>query len=120
MRTEAAAEAEGNPPEEQEAEAAEAGSRYDTNSYRRAIEYGMKRAKKAGFVVPHWHPHQLRHNRGTEVRRKYGIEAAQVALGHAKGRRDADLRREESGAGPADREGDGVGHFCRGYSARHE
>jgi integrase len=60
------------------------GCRYTTASYRRAIEYGMKKAKKAGFAVPHWHPHQLRHNRGTEVRRKYGIEAAQVALGHAR------------------------------------
>jgi integrase len=58
--------------------------RYDTDSYCHAINYGFKAAKKAGFVVPHWHPHQLRHNRGTEVRRKYGIEAAQVALGHAK------------------------------------
>ena len=60
------------------------GERYDTNSYRRAIEYGLKKAKKAGFAVPHWHPHQLRHNRGTEVRRKYGIEAAQVSLGHKR------------------------------------
>jgi integrase len=59
------------------------GERYDTNSYRRAIEYGLRKAKKSGFPIPHWHPHQLRHNRGTEVRRKYGIEAAQVALGHA-------------------------------------
>ena len=58
--------------------------RYYTGSYRKAIEYGFKAAKKAGLVVPHWHPHQLRHNRGTEVRKKYGIEAAQVALGHAK------------------------------------
>jgi integrase len=58
--------------------------RYDTNSYRRAIEYGWKRVKKAGFAVPHWHPHQLRHTRGTEVRRLFGIEAAQVALGHAR------------------------------------
>jgi integrase len=57
--------------------------RYDTNSYRRAIEYGLTKAKKAGFVVPHWHPHQLRHNRGTEVRRKYGVEAAAAALDHA-------------------------------------
>ena len=73
--------------------------RYDTNSYRQAIEYGFKKAKKAGFVVPHWHPHQLRHNRGTEVRRKYGIEAAQVALGHAQGQHHRGLRREELGAG---------------------
>ena len=35
-------------------------------------------------MIPHWHPHQLRHNRGTEIRKKYGIEAAQVALGHAR------------------------------------
>jgi integrase len=60
------------------------GERYNTGSYRRAIEYGLKKAKKAGFAVPHWHPHQLRHSRGTEVRRRYGIEAAQVALGHAR------------------------------------
>ncbi|MGA2256154.1 MAG: tyrosine-type recombinase/integrase [Thermoguttaceae bacterium] len=60
------------------------GDRYDTKSYARAIDYGLAKAKKAGFAVPHWHPHQLRHNRGTEVRRKYGIEAAQVALGHSK------------------------------------
>jgi integrase len=58
--------------------------RYDTNSYRGAINYGLLQAKKAGFVIPHWHPHQLRHNRGTEVRKRYGIEAAQVALGHAR------------------------------------
>jgi integrase len=59
-------------------------NRYDTDSYRHAIDYGIERATKAGFVIPHWHSHQLRHNRGTEIRRKYGIEAAQVALGHAR------------------------------------
>jgi integrase len=31
-----------------------------------------------------WHPNQLRHSHGTEVRRLYGLEAAQVALGHAR------------------------------------
>jgi integrase len=31
-----------------------------------------------------WSPNQLRHAAGTEVRRKYGLEAAQVVLGHAK------------------------------------
>ncbi len=59
------------------------GDRYDTKSYRRAIDYGLERATKAGFVVPHWHPHQLRHNRGTEIRRRYGVEASKVSLGHA-------------------------------------
>ena len=57
---------------------------YDTNSYRRAINYGFERARKAGTRIPHWHPNQLRHNRGTEIRKKYGIEAAQVVLGHAR------------------------------------
>jgi integrase len=31
-----------------------------------------------------WHPNQLRHTRATEIRRRYGLEAAQVLLGHAK------------------------------------
>ncbi|AWM41739.1 Phage integrase family protein [Gemmata obscuriglobus] len=37
---------------------------------------------KAG--VPHWHPNQLRHTYGTEIRRIFGLEAAQVLLGHSK------------------------------------
>ena len=31
----------------------------------------------------HWSPNQLRHTHATEVRRRFGLEAAQVALGHA-------------------------------------
>lgn len=31
-----------------------------------------------------WSPNQLRHAAGTEIRRRYGLEAAQVVLGHAK------------------------------------
>lgn len=30
-----------------------------------------------------WHPHQLRHNAATLLRREFGLEAAQLALGHA-------------------------------------
>ena len=30
-----------------------------------------------------WSPNQLRHTRGTEIRAKFGLEAAQVILGHA-------------------------------------
>lgn len=33
---------------------------------------------------PHWHPHQVRHTHATEVRRKFGLEAAGAALGHAR------------------------------------
>lgn len=57
--------------------------RYDTDSYRRAINYGQQKARKAGVDLPHWHPNQIRHTRGTEIRKKFGIEAVQVSLGHA-------------------------------------
>ncbi len=50
---------------------------YTVDSYRRAIARG---AVIAG--VPSWHPHQLRHNAATELRARYGIEAARVILGH--------------------------------------
>jgi len=30
-----------------------------------------------------WHANQLRHTFGTETRRRFGLEAAQVTLGHA-------------------------------------
>lgn len=30
-----------------------------------------------------WHPHQLRHSAGTRIRRDFGLEAAQIALGHS-------------------------------------
>lgn len=31
-----------------------------------------------------WRPNQLRHARATEIRRRFGLEASQVVLGHAK------------------------------------
>jgi integrase len=43
----------------------------------------MVRACRRAWVSK-WHPNQLRHMHGTEVRRIFGIEAAQVALGHAQ------------------------------------
>ena len=35
-------------------------------------------------LLPHWHPNQLRHTAATIIRRDYGLEAAQVILGHSK------------------------------------
>jgi site-specific recombinase XerC len=32
----------------------------------------------------HWFPNQLRHTAGTEIRRRFGLEAAQTVLGHSK------------------------------------
>lgn len=51
---------------------------YTNESYGRAIK---RACIKAG--VPHWHPHQLRHLAGTEVRDRLGLDAAQAFLGHA-------------------------------------
>ncbi len=59
-------------------------ARYDVDSYRRAISYGIARAKRAGLVVEPWHPLQLRHLHATRVREQFGLEGAQVALGHAR------------------------------------
>jgi integrase len=43
--------------------------------------YAVRRAcEKAG--VPVWHPHQIRHTRATELRERYGLDAARVILGH--------------------------------------
>ena len=57
---------------------------YDTATYYRAVTYGIKKARKAGTTIPHWFPNQLRHSKATEVRKHYGIEAAQVVLGHSR------------------------------------
>lgn len=51
--------------------------RYYRDSYRRAIAYGIKKA-----AVPHWFPHQLRHTCATRVRANFGLDVAQVILGH--------------------------------------
>jgi integrase len=49
-------------------------------TYRAAVQL----AAREGGSVEHWHPNQLRHLHGTEVRRRFGLEAAQVALGHSR------------------------------------
>jgi integrase len=61
--------------------------RYDTVSYRRAIIYGIRKAnrdREQDQKLPHWHPNQLRHRFATVVRKRFGIEAASVGLGHAR------------------------------------
>ena len=60
---------------------------YTKDSYNRAIRRAVARANKgrAGEdAVARWTPNQLRHKAGTEIRRQYGLEAAQVTLGHAR------------------------------------
>jgi integrase len=65
---------------------------YTVASYGRAIARACIRADEkahekrhevsAEVLVPHWHPHQLRHTKATEVRREAGLDAARVVLGH--------------------------------------
>jgi integrase len=62
---------------------------YCPDSYRRAIEYGVRKANQLLLVndpnakkIPTWTPYQLRHSFATEMRRKHGVEAAQLGLGH--------------------------------------
>jgi len=78
------------------------GERYTSRSYAQAITKAVEKANTIracaackplkpadrceackAAALPHWHPHQLRHTHATEVRRRFGLEAAQVALGHA-------------------------------------
>jgi integrase len=79
------------------------GERYDAMGYAHAVAVAVRRANTAAAcdpckelnpaerceqcraaALPHWHPHQLRHTHATEVRRRFGLEAAQVALGHSQ------------------------------------
>jgi integrase len=62
---------------------------YDSVSYLRAVRRAQERIRKAqadaGLPMdPLWVPHQLRHARGTLVRERHGLEAAQAALGHSR------------------------------------
>lgn len=64
------------------------GEVYTVDSYRRAIQYGIDkanrlRAERGGPKVPKWHPHQLRHNAATRLRKEIGLDAARAVLGHA-------------------------------------
>jgi len=86
---------------------------YTRDSYRRAIYYACKKAfppegvlrkkedetwkkysarltKKQKTELRQWdkahrfHPHQLRHNYATYIRKQFGLEASQVLLGHSR------------------------------------
>lgn len=53
------------------------GDRYTPGRLGHAVRRACQRAG-----ITHWHPHQIRHTRATELRREVGIEATRVILGH--------------------------------------
>lgn len=62
---------------------------YDTASYRHAITRAVealnaerKTKDPAASPIEDWSPNQLRHAAATQIREKFGLEAAQVVLGH--------------------------------------
>jgi integrase len=61
--------------------------RYTTGSYAYAIKRACLKAdskarREGSPPIPHWHPHQLRHTKATEIRREAGLDAARAVLGH--------------------------------------
>lgn len=69
---------------------------YDAGSYRLAVNRAAGKAD-----VPKWSPNRLRHTAATEVRKQFGLEAAQVVCGHQSAdvtqvyaERDVSLARE--------------------------
>jgi len=70
------------------------GNGYDVPAFYRACIHGCDAANppptdmtdpaelKAWRKLHRWHPHQIRHTLATELRKEYGLEGAQVVLGH--------------------------------------
>jgi integrase len=77
------------------------GDHYTVSSYAHAVAQAVIRANAAracdackklssetrcpnclAGAIPHWHPHQLRHTKATEIRREAGLDAARAVLGH--------------------------------------
>ena len=50
--------------------------------YKKRLKPKLYAEMKAFRLRYHWHPHQLRHNAATDIRREFGLEAAQTILGH--------------------------------------
>lgn len=60
---------------------------YGTSSYYRAIQRAIervnfRRSEAEQEEMKPWHPHQIRHTRGQEIRERFGIEGTQAHLGH--------------------------------------
>jgi integrase len=54
-----------------------------TLANRKAAQEARGRGEKPPAAMASWSPNRLRHTAATEIRRRFGLEAAQVTLGHA-------------------------------------
>ncbi|MBN1125967.1 MAG: tyrosine-type recombinase/integrase, partial [Sedimentisphaerales bacterium] len=50
--------------------------------WRKRLTEKEKAELKAMYKQYHWHPHQLRHNAATFLRKDFGLETARIILGH--------------------------------------
>ena len=57
--------------------------KYDKDTYCHAVKYAITAARKAGIEVIDFHPHQLRHNAATRIRKELGLDAARAVLGQS-------------------------------------
>ncbi len=62
------------------------GRRESKKMFRARVTAEMRAELRAWRQRHRWHPHQLRHTAGTLIRREFGLEAAQLALGHSSAR----------------------------------
>jgi integrase len=70
---------------------------YDENSYRKAIEYAIKKGNRQlpkDQQIPHWFPYLLRNSGVTEIELEHGLDAAQAQAGHTS----ADMTKRYSRA----------------------
>lgn len=71
----------GMPPELQSPPKDENGKRLEETAAQRTLR---RRLAAEWRKQNTWNPHQLRHTRATAIRKQFGLEAAQVVLGHAE------------------------------------
>lgn len=57
------------------------GEPYTTEQVRKAVDFACRRAG-----IPYWHPHQIRHEKYSEVSRQHGDTAAALLAGHSSTR----------------------------------
>ena len=70
------------------------GEFYDKDSYRRAVEYGIKKGNRHGQTIPRWTPYLLRNSAATAIELEHGLDEAQAQLGHTS----ADMTKRYSAA----------------------